>query len=439
MSKKTIIAPSTPTGISALAVIRLSGPDCGWLVQNILKKAIVPNKMLYCELKDPESGRLLDHLMYCYMPGPKTFSGEDCLELFCHGNPLIVRDLVQCFLKTDYVRMAEPGEFSRRAFENNKMDLLQTEGLGRLIHASSEKELTSAKSILKGLLSERVGELSERIKNISVHLELEMDFAEEETDADISIWSHKLEEIQKDISYLIEQCETEDKAGHIPAVVLCGKPNAGKSSLINALLKEERILVSEQAGTTRDYVETRLFLEAGEIRLIDTAGLSEQPVNELDRLSMEKSRAVLKTADLIIATQDGTDPSGGLNLIMDNQTPVIHVNLKSDLPSFKPQPGFIEISSLKGDGLDTLRQRISEILFKETSEAKWIINQREAGHLKEAILAVQKALEMARVGGHAELLAFEIQQIRFALASVTGEITPDDILKEIFSGFCIGK
>lgn len=451
MDSQTIVAPMTPAGVSAVAALRVSGSQVRLVVERLFgtktAKALVPRMANLGTARDPESGKVLDSLLFIYFESPNSYTGEDVLELYPHGNPLIVRDLLQAIRRIEGVRLAEPGEYTRRAFLNGKMDLTQAESVADVIHSANRAELENAHRLLGGALSKKIATLTAQVKDISARLELDVDFAEEEADPDFAGWEARFVSIRESIQQILNSFRGKANLSRLPLAVLYGAPNAGKSSLVNALLGEDRVLVSNVPGTTRDFVEVRLFLEGGEIRLVDTAGIAEHATDELDALSMKKSREILEEADLKILVLDGTDErTGGALQTRDEIIPDFIVVSKSDLTSCHPErakrvEGSLCISSKTGAGLAELKSVMNSALFKkrENEEDLWITSEREKACLEDAYAGVNRVLDLLRRNPAVELLAFEMQLVRRALQSITGEISSEDILQSIFAGFCIGK
>lgn len=438
MDSQTIVAPMTPMGVSAVAALRVSGTHVRDVVRRLFgdnsAKKLKPREACLGTARAPQTGKIIDSLLYIYFAAPNSYTGEDVLELYPHGNPLIVRDLLQAIRSIDGVRLAEPGEYTRRAFLNGKMDLTQAESVADVIHSANRAELENAHRLLSGALSKKIATLTTQVKDISARLELDVDFAEEEADPDFAGWQEKFENIRESIKSILNSFRGKANLSRLPLAVLYGAPNAGKSSLVNALLGEDRVLVSNVPGTTRDFVEVRLFLDGGEIRLIDTAGIAEHATDELDALSMKKSREILEEADLKILVDDGTD----------SDNPVIQpdftVYSKSDLRKSLPETGLC-ISSKTGAGLADLKRAMNAALFKkqDNQEDLWITSEREKACLEDALAGVDRVLDLLQKNPAVELLAFEMQLVRRALQSITGEISSEDILQSIFAGFCIGK
>ena len=513
MDSQTIVAPMTPSGVSAVAALRVSGAH----VRDVVARLFGNERLENLKAREACLGTARDSLLYIFFEGPNSYTGEDVLELYPHGNPLIVRDLLQAIRGLDGVRLAEPGEFTRRAFLNGKMDLTQAESVADVIHSANRAELENAHRLLGGALSKKIAALASQVKDISARLELDVDFAEEEADPDFAGWEARFVAVRKSIQQILNSFHGKASLSKLPLAVLYGAPNAGKSSLVNALLGEDRVLVSNVPGTTRDFVEVRLFLPGGEIRLVDTAGIAAQATDELDALSQKKSREILEEADMKILVLDGASRKcrsregelasrhsregelasrhsregelasrhsregelasrhsregelaprhsregelasrhsrEGENLRtstfadMTNNADLV-VYSKSDLRASpdrngaSPIPdGGLSVSSKTGEGLDALRQAMNASLFKQSADAEdlWITSEREKACLEDALAGIDRALDLLRNNPAVELLAFEMQVVRRALQSITGEISSEDILQSIFAGFCIGK
>ena len=462
MNSQTIVAPMTPAGVSAVAALRVSGSKVREVVKFLFGAAAEASlKPRQANLGTArQNGNVIDSLLYIFFEGPNSYTGEDVLELYPHGNPLIVRELMQAIRSVDGVRLAEPGEYTRRAFLNGKMDLSQAESVADVVHSANLAELKNAHRLLSGALSKKVKLLTEQIKDISARLELDVDFAEEEADPDYATWGKKIAAIRESVESIAKSFRGKAALGRLPLVVLYGAPNAGKSSLANALLGEDRILVSNIPGTTRDFVEVRLFLAGGEIRLVDTAGIADKASDALDALSMEKSREILEEADLKILVLDGATQSPATSLLPAEQsqpTPDLVVLTKQDLWGAKsateafevaksataaPEgPKSISVSAKTGFGVDALAATLNSRLFKENEnpEDLWITSEREKACLEDALAGIDRALDLIRKNPAVELLAFEMQLVRRALQSIVGEISSEDVLQSIFAGFCIGK
>jgi tRNA modification GTPase TrmE len=465
MDSQTIVAPMTPAGVSAVAAIRVSGSKVREVVRLLFGESAIENlKPREAKLAtardyrtmvgdDRKTAQVVDSLLYIFFEGPNSYTGEDVLELYPHGNPIIVRELIQVIKSVECVRLAEPGEYTRRAFLNGRMDLVQAESVADVIHSANRDELKNAHRLLGGALSKKVKTLTEQVMDISARLELDVDFSEEEADPDYATWGVKISAIRESVESILRSFKGKAAVSRLPLAVLYGAPNAGKSSLVNALLGEDRILVSNIPGTTRDFVEVRLFLDGGEIRLVDTAGIADKATDALDALSMEKSKEILAEADMKILVVDGADERGA-SCYSENIKPDFVVISKSDLGASRPggasrhpecnegsSESVLHISSKTGEGLAELKRAMNAALFKKTenSEDLWITSEREKTCLEEALAGIDRALSLIRMNPAVELLAFEMQLVRRSLQSITGEISSEDVLQKIFAGFCIGK
>lgn len=465
MDSRTIVAPMTPAGVSAVAALRVSGPQVRDVVRALFgaraEESLEARRANLATARDPrtvkdgdfKSAEVLDSLLYIFFEGPNSYTGEDVLELYPHGNPLIVRDLLQAIRSVPGVRLAEPGEYTRRAFLNGKMDLAQAESVADVIHSANRAELKNAHRLLSGALSKKVAALTAQIKDISARLELDVDFAEEEADPDYATWGVKIAAIRENVESLLNSFRGAAGVRRLPLAVLYGAPNAGKSSLVNALLGEDRILVSNVPGTTRDFVEVRLFLENGEIRLVDTAGIADKATDALDALSMEKSREILAEADLKILVVDGAVAGNslesaaheagvpGADLVVFSKSDLVQGSTpaQSDVAGDALSP--LRVSAKTGEGLAELTRIMNERLFAKSNDGDdlWITSEREKVCLEEALAGIDRALDLIRTNPAVELLAFEMQLVRRSLQSIVGEISSEDVLQSIFAGFCIGK
>ena len=446
----------TPAGVSAVAAVRVSGPEVRDVVRALFgdkhAAALEPRKASLGTARNPQTGKVIDSLLYLFFEGPNSYTGEDVLELYPHGNPLIVRDLLQAIRGIEGVRLAEPGEFTRRAFLNGKMDLTQAESVADVIHSANRAELENAHRLLSGALSKKIATLTAQVKDISARIELDVDFAEEEADPDYAGWETRFVSVRESIQQILNSFHGKASLSRLPLAVLYGAPNAGKSSLVNALLGEDRVLVSNVPGTTRDFVEVRLFLPGGEVRLVDTAGIADRATDELDALSMKKSKEILEEADLKILVVDGgrcptksgmtgaEDVANGADVVVYSKS-----DLRSSAAPCSCEPAgnqnALQVSSKTGEGLAELKNLMNAALFKENANAEdlWITSEREKACLEDALAGVDRVLDLLRKNPAVELLAFEMQLVRRALQSITGEISSEDILQSIFAGFCIGK
>jgi len=437
---ETIVAPATPTGHSALAVVRASGPSCKKIAHELFQlDNLEPRKMHLARWSDAAGA--IDQLLVLFFPAPHSFTGEDLLEIFPHGNPLLVQKLLKEIAAFDRCRLAEPGEFTRRAYENGKIDLTQAEAIDAKIHAHTSEALQLAQRLSEGKLSKAVELLKKQMEELSAQVELEMDFAEEEGDPEMEQWPASIEAMRDKISVLLQGWERTQRVLRLPKVVLFGPPNAGKSSLANALLGEERHLVSEQPGTTRDWIESHLVLPTGEIILCDTAGLGRAQ-DELDSAAQKRTTRLLKNADIAVWVEDGRLPATHPTP-PSKETPLIRVRTRQALPPFFPEEGAFSVDCKTEEGISEFRRALQrEILNRPPlSENALIATERQADTLRrtDQLLEEAVALLQKRERTTPELVAHLLRQSRDTLVTITGEISDQELLEKIFSRFCIGK
>ncbi|MCD6025115.1 MAG: tRNA modification GTPase TrmE [Fibrobacteria bacterium] len=437
----TIAALSTPPGVSGLAVLRLSGPACGEAARLCLgRREWTPRLLHAATFRDPAGGEPLDSLSFHMLPGPNSPTGEDVLEIFPHGNPLLLETLLRALLRVPGVRPAEPGEFTRRALENGRIDLIQAEAVGELIHAQTRAALANARRLLAGELSGRLRTLRDNLLDLSARLELDVDFAEEEADPDFESWKPRVEGARREVEALLRGFERGRAWSQARRAVFYGAPNAGKSSLINALTGRDRLLVSEIAGTTRDFVDVPLRVAGGVAQLVDTAGLG-RAVDALDALAMERTRAQLEESNLKVHVADGTAGADPEEEELAARAD-LRVRTKKDLPDFTPRAGCFAVSSRTGAGVEELlaelERRLNPPLDAQEEAVATTERQRDAlEKARDRLGAAEARLAEARPA--VEIVAFEVREACVALRELLGDFRADDVLHRLFSGFCIGK
>jgi tRNA modification GTPase len=426
MLKDTIAALSTPHGMSAIAVLRVSGPAVLDICKTILPDFKMKPRLAALTNAKNENGEIIDKLLAIYFPAPNSYTGEDTLELFPHGNPFIIRKLIEAICKLEHVRLANKGEFTERAFLNGKIDLTQAEAIGDILSANNSKSLANAHKLLSGEISSEIKELAESIKEFSALLELEVDFEEEWRIENGELRIGNLEEILNNLRNLKKRFKVSQN--EMPRVVLFGAPNAGKSSLINALVKENRLLVNEVPGTTRDFVEVPLKLPSGDILLIDTAGLACKAQSEIDTQAMQKTEEILKKANLKILVADISIP---LPKKFAEWEKIADLTVETHIEQHWCQPS-----------IDAIIEKLEATFFPKTeeSQAAWISSERQISCIKKAEECALKTLKFLKTNPpQVELAAFEMREARNALCSIIGEISDESILNAIFSSYCIGK
>jgi len=440
----TIAALSTPAGRGGLGIIRLSGPRALPVARDLLGGAsLAPRHATLADFRDAD-GELLDQLIAVFFAAPHSATGEDVVELTAHGSPVLLAALLDAALLRG-ARLAEPGEFSRRAFLNGRLDLTQAEAVRDLIDAHTLFQARTAARQMSGSVAHALRPLHHGATEIIARLEAGIDFADDDvTVVDGKDLLRSLDSLQAQIDNLLASFRfgRTVQAGILMAIV--GRPNVGKSSLFNRLLGQGRAIVTAEAGTTRDLISESLDWEGIPVRLLDTAGI-RNPSGEAERLGIERSWQAIADADLVLAVFDGSQPleAGDRELLRHaaNLPQALLVANKSDvaMPT-EMHHGMIAVSALTGSGTDELRQAVTRRLRPESSaQAEFITNARHAQHLSLA----REALDRARLAVNAkfphEAVLVDLYELLQELDAITGQTTVEDILGVIFSTFCIGK
>jgi tRNA modification GTPase len=453
----TIVAPATAPGSAAVAIIRLSGPAAIEILRRIwvpLRTNLKPRSLALGDLRDPETNAAIDRALAVIMPGPRSLTGEDVAELHCHGGPYLVRRILGLAMRYG-ARMAEPGEFSRRAFLNGRMDLTAAEAIADLVAARGESALAQALSHLNGGLKVRVSALREALITIAAHLEAEIDFSDE----DIALPSRdqiaaRICELHGDVAALHDSFARGRLMRSGARAAIIGKPNAGKSSVLNALLGVERAIVTPIPGTTRDVIEDTIHAGAYPLVLQDTAGV-RSVTDEVERIGIERTLCHAGDADLLIAVFDSSASLEPDDLrIIDlcrGRNGVALLN-KSDLPmaigagdlrSCELTLPVLRVSALKGEGLDSLRgelaSQIEALAGGHQGDSIAISRERHRDALARALEALDGARASIANRMPPEIIAVDIGIAADALASISGQVSSEDVLDKIFRDFCIGK
>jgi tRNA modification GTPase len=373
---------------------------------------------------------------------PRSYTGEDTVEFHIPGNPLLARMLLDELISRG-ARQADPGEFTARAYFNGRIDLSQAEGVAAAIAAGSESELRAARQLLAGELARRVKPAMDSLADTLALVEVGIDFSEEEVEfLSAQQIQSRIDAILKLLDDLLRDSARLERLHHTPQFVLVGRPNAGKSTLLNALAGTERAVVSPHAGTTRDALSADVTLPRGMIHLIDVAGISEvQPTDSIDRQMHERAILTLRAADRVVLVQDPAEP-GPLNL---ERLPDLVVCSKADLltPSACPLPGYREreqelaVSAHTGYNMNEFRRRLDELAFGTSTGNTLALNARHVQAIHDARDALTRAAD--RIADGPEFLAVDLREALDALGAILGQLTPDDVLGRIFSTFCIGK
>ena len=479
-----IIAIATAPGRGAVGIVRVSGKNLGALVLALCGRVLKPREATYLPLPD-ETGAPIDHVLALHFPGPNSYTGEDVLELQAHGGPVVLQLIVARCLRVaaaldghnkpllSGLRLAQPGEFTQRAFLNHKLDLAQAEAVADLIDASTEAAARGASRSLAGAFSNEIHQLRDALIHLRMLVEATLDFPEEDIDflkqADAQ---GQLDRLQQNLARVMAQTKQGALLREGIRVVIAGQPNAGKSSLLNALAGAELAIVTPIAGTTRDVVQQTIQIEGVPLHVVDTAGLREHPdVDEVERIGIARAWDQIGQADAVLFLHDLTrkdDPAYAaadaqiqqtLQDKLDAHVPVLHLWNKADAHSGVAaahatsgaqiqahteagQNTHITLSAKTGDGLPALRQQLLQVVGWQASGAEGMFMARER-HV-QALHTVDEHLMLATASLQAQvpaldLLAEELRLSQNALNTITGEFTPDDLLGVIFSSFCIGK
>ena len=452
----TIAAIATPPGEGGIGIVRLSGLEAEKIAARIFERsAKAPNqlqshRLYHGKIRAPQTGRIVDEVLLTVMRRPQSYTGEDVVEIHCHGGAFLTRQILELVL-TEGARQAEPGEFTKRAFLNGRMDLAQAEGVLDLIRARTEKSATLALNQTGGALSQRVGEIREALLDILVHVEAAIDFPEEEIDflprRDLIARIDSLKSIIDDISATYNWGRLFREGARVS---LCGRPNVGKSSLLNALVGENRAIVTPIAGTTRDVIEETINLDGLPVVLGDTAGLRETD-NPIESMGIDFTRRHLEKSDAVIVVLDGSEPLTRDDEILlgsaRHKKFLVAIN-KSDLPQALSAPCSlvgtcakkVQVSARTGQSISELKKELRDLLIASELDAPAVItNLRHCGALRRSSEALARSAAALNEKYAPEFVAIDLNEARESLEEITGMIGSEDILERIFSSFCIGK
>ena len=440
---ETIVALASPAGRGGISVVRLSGPKVAQIAVDIIGELPAPRHVHLCDFRDSD-GSAIDRGLALYFESPNSYTGESVLELHAHGSPVVVELLIRRCLELD-CRMARPGEFSERAFLSGRLDLAQAEAVADLIESSTEAAARSAMRSLQGDFSERVNHLVDALTDLRIFVEAAIDFPEEEIDFLSG------DEVQQRLSALksgFTQLEKVVRQGKLLReglrVVLSGAPNAGKSSLLNLLSREQRAIVSDIPGTTRDILEQHLQLDGLPIVLLDTAGIRDSE-NAIELEGVRRAREAQKTADLVLHIVDSNlpfDENKGLDMEIPAEVQVLTVFNKIDLSGLPAhgEEDKVYVSALTGEGLDQLIEGLKRVAgYRESEVSQFIARQRHIDALNRARAHLDAGIAQLAQSQAVEILAEELRLAQRALGEITGEVTSDELLGLIFGSFCIGK
>ena len=439
-ARDTIAAIATPPGTGGVSIIRISGRDALAIAGCLSGITPAPRRATLAHIRDAH-GDTLDQALLLYYPAPHSYTGEDTLEIQGHGGIAVTQAVLAAVLDAG-ARLAEPGEYTRRAYLNNKIDLAQAEAIADLINARSQAAVKAANRSLQGDFSREIETLAADLLALRIYIEAALDFPEEEIDflregdiaARLQGWGERLRT-------LLAQSTQGRLMNDGINLVIAGKPNAGKSSLLNALVGEERAIVTAQAGTTRDIMRETILIHGMPVNILDTAGLREAE-DLVEQEGIRRTRHALSQADLILLLRDGSALDGATDDELPANIPHLTAYNKADQtpPAIQAQHPGLWISAKTGAGIDALRDAIAHAVGRDDREASpYIARERHLRALHQAERHYQHALAQLHASQNGELIAEDLRLAHDALGSITGAISSDDLLGHIFSSFCIGK
>lgn len=452
----TIAAISTPRGEGGIGIVRLSGDESLGILSKIFKpkskkdvKDIKSYTINYGHIYDGEE--LIDEVLVSVMKAPNTYTREDIVEINCHGGYLITQKVLELVLKSG-AKIAEPGEFTRRAFLNGRLDLTQAEAVIDLIHGKTDKSISLSLNNLRGDLRDQINHLKKILLDVAAHVNVVLDYPEEGVDEPIS--EHLIIELHNVKDTITKLVESYDKGKMIKEGIktaIVGKPNVGKSSLLNSILREERAIVTSIAGTTRDTIEEIINIKGIPLIMVDTAGIRKTQ-DEVENIGVQKSKKMLKEADLVLfvldSSRDFSDEDREIYDSIESEKVIgilnkIDMEKKLDITNLTKVKKWIEISALENIGIDTLENEIYNFILSEniedSSEKLIITNIRHKSALEKTKKSIENIFETIDMGYPMDLIAVDLNDALDSLSEVTGEISSEDLLDHIFSNFCVGK
>ncbi|SEF98176.1 tRNA modification GTPase trmE [Caloramator fervidus] len=458
MLNDTIAAISTAIGEGGIGIVRLSGDKSLEIASKIFKSAkgkdvknMKSYTMLYGYVIDPDTDEIVDEVILSYMKAPYTYTREDIVEINCHGGVLAVRKVLSLVLKNG-ARLAEPGEFTKRAFLNGRIDLSQAEAVIDLIRAKTDDSLNLAVNQLKGKLSEKIKHLMDKLLGSLAHIEATVDFPEDEVDElVVNKLLDDLNYVYNEIDYLIKNAESGKIFRDGLKTTIVGKPNVGKSSLLNAFLQEKRAIVTDIPGTTRDVIEEYINIDGIPVILVDTAGIRETE-DIVENIGVEKSKEYIQNADLIIFMMDGSRPlekeDEDIMDLIEGKNVIAVVNkidlpIKIDMDYINKRFKNVVKASVKDEhGVEEIKKAIADLVFKGKVSSKndiLVTNVRHKDALIKANESILKGIQTIKSNLPLDLASIELKEAYLKLGEITGNTVAEDIIDRIFCDFCIGK
>ena len=450
----TIAAISTPLGEGAIGIVRLSGTDSFKIAQKIFKgkdlNSVASHTLNYGHIVDPDKDEILDEVMVGAMRSPKTFTLEDIIEINTHGGIAVTNEILQLVIR-EGARLAEPGEFTKRAFLNGRVDLTQAEAVMDIIRAKTDKAMNIAVKQLDGSLSDLINNTRQEILNTLAQVEVNIDYPEYDDveEATTEIIREKTTEFEALLTNLLKTARRGKILREGISTAIIGRPNVGKSSLLNNLLREEKAIVTDIEGTTRDVIEEYVNINGVPLKLVDTAGIRETE-DIVERIGVERSRKALKEADLVLlvlnASEPLTDQDRQLLEISQDSNRIILLN-KVDLPEKieidQLPEDYIKISVLKNQNINHIEDRINALFFENAGlveqDATYLSNARHISLIEKAVESLQAVNEGLAMGMPVDLLQVDLTRTWEILGEITGDAAPDELITQLFSQFCLGK
>ena len=450
----TIAAISTPLGEGAIGIVRLSGTDSFAIAQKIFKgkdlASVASHTLNYGHIVDPDKNEILDEVMIGAMRSPKTFTREDIIEINTHGGIAVTNEILQLVIR-EGARLAEPGEFTKRAFLNGRVDLTQAEAVMDIIRAKTDKAMNIAVKQLDGSLSDLINNTRQEILNTLAQVEVNIDYPEYDDveEATTEIIREKTSEFEALLTNLLKTARRGNILREGISTAIIGRPNVGKSSLLNNLLREEKAIVTDIEGTTRDVIEEYVNINGVPLKLVDTAGIRETE-DIVEQIGVERSKKALKEADLVLlvlnASEPLTDQDRQLLEISQDSNRIILLN-KVDLPEKieidQLPEDHIKISVLKNQNIDQIEDRINALFFENAGlveqDATYLSNARHISLIEKAVESLQAVNEGLALGMPVDLLQVDLTRTWEILGEITGDAAPDELITQLFSQFCLGK
>lgn len=450
----TITAISTPLGEGAIGIVRLSGTDALAIAQSVFKgknlEQVASHTINYGHIIDPKTGTIIDEVMVSVMLAPKTFTRENVVEINTHGGIAVTNEILQLLIRQG-ARMAEPGEFTKRAFLNGRVDLTQTEAVMDIIRAKTDKAMTIAVKQLDGSLSQLINDTRQEILNILAQVEVNIDYPEYDDVEEMT--TALLREKTQEFQSLLENLLRTAKRGKILreglSTAIIGRPNVGKSSLLNNLLREDKAIVTDIAGTTRDVIEEYVNIKGVPLKLVDTAGIRETD-DLVEQIGVERSKKALQEADLVLlvlnASEKLTDQDRALLNLSQDSNRIILLN-KTDLEQkieLEQLPDdYIPISVLTNQNINLIEDRINQLFFDNAGlveqDATYLSNARHISLIEKAVQSLEAVNDGLALGMPVDLLQVDLTRTWEILGEITGDAAPDELITQLFSQFCLGK